>query len=42
MNISKEQSAEMLANEQFPRSAKYDAQWVLENEMRQSALWLME
>ena len=42
MNISEEQLAEMLANGQFPRSARYDVQWVLENEMGPSALWLME
>ncbi len=42
MNISKERLAEMLKNERFPRSAKYDPQWVLENEMGPSALWLME
>jgi cyclopropane fatty-acyl-phospholipid synthase-like methyltransferase len=42
MKISKEQLAEMLANGQFPRSAKYDLQWVLENEMGPSALWLTE
>ena len=28
--------------EQFPRSASYDAQWVLENKMRPNVLWLAE
>lgn len=42
MSFSKEQLAEMLKNEQFPRSAKYDPQWVLENEMGPNALWLTE
>ena len=40
MNISK--MAEMLRNERFPRSARYDPQWVLENEMGPNALWLTE
>lgn len=42
MNISKEQLAEMLRNERFPRSAKYDAQWVVENSMGPHPLWLTE
>lgn len=32
----------MLANPAFPRSASYDAAWVLENQMGPSALWLTE
>lgn len=42
MNIGKEQLREMLNNEQFPRSGKYDPEWVLRNEMGPNALWLME
>jgi len=42
MNISKEQLAEMFRNERFPRSAKYDPQWVVKNEMGPNALWLTE
>ena len=42
MKLTKEQLKEMLTLEQFPLSAKYDPQWVLENEMGPSALWLME
>lgn len=34
--------AEMLENPAYPRSAKYDVAWVLENEMGPNALWLTE
>ncbi len=33
---------ELLANENFPLSNKYDPQWVLDNEMGPNALWLTE
>jgi hypothetical protein len=33
MAISKEQLAEMLKNDAFPLSAKYDPEWVIENQM---------
>jgi len=33
---------EMLENDHFPRSSKYDPQWVVENSMGPNALWLTE
>ena len=33
---------ELLKNEKFPLSSKYDAEWVFENEMGPNALWLTE
>ncbi len=42
MNISKERLVEMLKNERFPLSAKYDAQWIVENSMGPHPLWLTE
>jgi len=33
---------ELLHSEEFPLSSKYDARWVLENEMGPNALWLAE
>ncbi len=32
----------LLENKNFPRSGKYDPQWVLDNEMGPNALWLTE
>jgi len=32
----------LVQNEDFPRSAKYDADWVVENEMGPNVLWLTE
>ena len=42
MSLSKEQLAEMLKNERFPLSSKYDSEWVVENQMGPNALWLTE
>lgn len=42
MNIEKQKLAEMLKNDRFPRSAKYDPEWVLKNNMGPNALWLTE
>jgi cyclopropane fatty-acyl-phospholipid synthase-like methyltransferase len=42
MKITKEQLKEMLTVERFPLSSKYDPQWMLENEMGPSAVWLTE
>lgn len=42
MNISKEKLTEMLTAKDFPRSAKYDAEWVAENQMGPNVLWLAE
>lgn len=33
---------ELLKNEEFPLSSKYDPQWVVENQMGPNALWLTE
>ena len=38
----KEQMREALSVEQFPRSSKYDPEWMCENEMGPNALWLTE
>ena len=32
----------MLLDERFPRSSKYDPEWVLSNQMGPNALWLTE
>ena len=40
--IGKERMIELLANERFPLSAKYDPEWVLNNNMGPNALWLTE
>lgn len=42
MNISKDELAEMLRVEAFPRSAAYDAEWMLKGEMGPNAVWLTE
>jgi cyclopropane fatty-acyl-phospholipid synthase-like methyltransferase len=42
MVYSKNELKEILANDQFPRSAKYDPEWVLENQMGPNVLWLAE
>jgi len=42
MTISKKRMAELLKTDKFPRSAKYDPQWVLEGWMGPNALWLTE
>ena len=42
MAFSNEQLTEMLTMEEFPLSAKYDPEWVLENEMGPNVLWLTE
>ena len=42
LNISKDKLAEMLMTVEFPRSAKYDPEWIAENQMGPSALWLTE
>ena len=42
MNISKEKMVKMLETEQFPLSAKYDPEWILENQMGPNVLWLTE
>ncbi len=42
MNINKDKLAELLRVEQFPLSSKYDAEWIVENQMGPNALWLTE
>lgn len=32
----------MLSDERFPRSGKYDPEWILWNQMGPNALWLTE
>jgi cyclopropane fatty-acyl-phospholipid synthase-like methyltransferase len=42
MAMTKEQLREALKVEQFPRSNKYDPEWMCENEMGPSSIWLTE
>lgn len=42
MVYTKAELQEILANSQFPRSSKYDPEWVLENQMGPNVLWLAE
>ena len=42
MDITTKQLAKMVGNDAFPLSAKYDPEWVLENQMGPNALWLTE
>ncbi len=42
MNISKVRMSELLKNDRFPRSAKYDPEWVLKGWMGPNVLWLTE
>jgi len=42
LNISKDELAEMLRVEAFPRSAAYDPEWMLKGEMGPNAVWLTE
>ena len=42
MTIGKDKLAEMLKNDRFPRSAKYDPEWVVKNNMGPNALWVTE
>ena len=42
MKISKARMAELLKNDDYPRSAKYDPEWVLKGWMGPNVLWLTE
>ncbi len=42
MNLSKKRMKELLKNERFPRSSKYDPEWVLRGWMGPNVLWLTE
>jgi ubiquinone/menaquinone biosynthesis C-methylase UbiE len=41
-NITKKRMKELLKNDKFPRSAKYDPEWVLKGWMGPNVLWLAE
>ena len=41
-NITKKRMKELLKNDRFPRSAKYDPEWVLKGWMGPNVLWLTE
>ena len=42
MKITKEEAQEMLSDKRFPRSERYDPEWILSNQMGPNALWLTE
>jgi SAM-dependent methyltransferase len=42
MTISKKRMKELLKNERYPRSSKYDPEWVLKGWMGPNVLWLTE
>ena len=42
MPLSKKQLSALLDQEQYPLSAKYDPDWVIDNEMGPNVLWLTE
>ena len=42
MSITKKRAKELLKNDRFPRSAKYDPEWVLKGWMGPNVLWLTE
>ncbi|OGO00460.1 MAG: hypothetical protein A2Y90_05370 [Chloroflexi bacterium RBG_13_52_12] len=42
MTITKERMRELLKNDRFPRSAKYDPEWVMKGWMGPNVLWLTE
>jgi cyclopropane fatty-acyl-phospholipid synthase-like methyltransferase len=42
MSIDKNKIAEMLRNDRFPRSSKYDPEWVVKGWMGPNVLWLTE
>jgi SAM-dependent methyltransferase len=42
LDISKAKMKELLKNDRFPRSAKYDPEWVLKGWMGPNVLWLTE
>ena len=42
MTITKKRAKELLKNDRFPRSAKYDPEWVLKGWMGPNVLWLTE
>jgi SAM-dependent methyltransferase len=42
MKITKKRMQELLKNDRFPRSAKYDAEWMLKGWMGPNVVWLTE
>jgi SAM-dependent methyltransferase len=42
MSITKKRAKELLKNDRFPRSAKYDPEWVMKGWMGPNVLWLTE
>ena len=42
MKRTKEELTEAFRLDEFPRSAKYDPEWVIENLMGPNVLWLTE
>lgn len=42
MSLTKEQILEIMKNEKYPLSLKYDPDWILENQMGSHCLWLQE
>ncbi|MGD0167420.1 MAG: methyltransferase domain-containing protein [Gaiellaceae bacterium] len=42
MGLTREQIHEMMKNESYPLSSKYDPDWIIENQMGSHGLWLME
>lgn len=42
MSPTKERIGELLTHPRYPRSARYDPQWIVENEAGAQRLWLME
>jgi SAM-dependent methyltransferase len=42
LSITKKRAKELLKNDRFPRSAKYDSEWVLKGWMGPNVLWLTE
>lgn len=42
MSLSKEEICEMMKNEKYPLSSKYDPDWIIDNQMGSHCLWLLE
>lgn len=42
MTFSRNEILDIMKNERYPRSSKYDADWILENAMGSHSLWLQE
>lgn len=42
MSPTKEEIARLLTDERYPRAARYDPEWIVQNEVGSQCLWLME